>query len=117
MSIEILPRDATRGYALIKLGGRLDAHSADEYKPQLQQLLGAPPAMLVGDLTELKYVSSAGLNLLIHVCREARKTGGDFRLAGVQAYVKEILDLTGYTKIFKLYETVDQASASMVPTI
>lgn len=117
MSLEILPRDASRTYTMIRLGGRLDAHSADEFKPQLLALLGSPPAMLVGDLTELKYVSSAGLNLLIHVCREARKAGGDFRLAGVQAYVKEILDLTGYTKIFKMYETVDQATASMVPTV
>jgi anti-anti-sigma factor len=114
MSLEIQPADASRPYALVRLGGRLDAHSADEYKPRLQELLAAPPAFVVGDLSDLKYISSAGLNLLIHLCRESRKTGGDFRLAGVQAYVREILDLTGYTKIFKMYDTVDQASASIV---
>ena len=112
MSLEILPPDDSRRYKLVKLGGRLDAHSADEYKPQLQSLIEPGPAHLVGDLADLKYISSAGLNLLIHICREARKKGGDFRLAGVQAYVKEIMDLTGYTKIFKLYDTVEQAAAA-----
>lgn len=113
MSLEILPADDARKYNIVRLGGRLDAHSADEYKPQLQGLIGTGPTYLVGDLAELKYISSAGLNLLIYICREARKQGGDFRLAGVQSYVKEILDLTGYTKIFKMYDTVEQAAAGL----
>ena len=113
MSLEILPADAARKYQLIRLGGRLDAHSAEEYKPQLQALAGPGPVFVVGDLADLRYISSAGLNLLIFICRELRKQGGDFRLAGVQPYVQEILDLTGYTKIFKLYGSVEQAAASL----
>lgn len=110
-----MPSDASRRYNLVKLAGRLDAGSAEEYKPRLQALAGPGPVFLVGDLADLKYISSAGLNLLIHICREVRKQGGDFRLAGVQPYVREILDLTGYTKIFKLYESVEQAAASISP--
>lgn len=113
MSLEILPADSSRRYNLLRFGGRLDAHSADEYKPQLQGLIGPGPVYMVADLADLKYISSAGLNLLIHVCREVRKQGGEFRLAGVQTYVKEILDLTGYTKVFKLYDTVEQAAAGL----
>ena len=115
MSLQILPADATRPYHLIRLSGRLDAHAADDFKPQLVALVVPGSVQLVGDLTDLKYISSAGLNLLIHLCREARKQGGDFRLAAVQPYVREILDLTGYTKIFRLYDTVEQAAASLMP--
>jgi len=111
MSLEILPATAERRYTVVRLGGRLDAHTADDFKPQLQSLVAPGRVLLVGDLAGLQYISSAGLNLLIHVCRELRKQGGDFRLAAVQSYVKEILDLTGYTKLFKLYDTVEQAAA------
>jgi anti-sigma B factor antagonist len=113
VTLEIHPADDSRKYGLVKISGRLDAHSAEDYRPKLVELLGPGRTYLVGDLEQLQYISSAGLNLLIHICREARKNGGDFRLAGVQSYVREILDLTGYTKIFKLYDTVEQATASL----
>ena len=114
VSLEILPGGPDRKYALVRLGGRLDAHSADAARPELQALVGATPLVIVGDLTDLSYISSAGLNLLILICREARKVGGDLRLASIQPYVREILDLTGATKIFKLYDTVDEAVARLV---
>lgn len=114
LSLEIQPADPGRKYNLVRLAGRLDAGSAEEYKPRLEAIANGP-VFLVGDLADLQYISSAGLNLLIHICREVRKHGGDFRLAGVQPYVKEILDLTGYTKVFKLYESVEQAAASIAP--
>lgn len=115
MSLEIVPPDGQRGYSLVRLGGRLDAHTAEEYKTQLQTLITPARTWVVGDLGDLQYISSAGLNLLIHVCRELRKQGGDFRLANVQSYVKEILDLTGATKIFRLYDSVEKASSGLTP--
>ena len=113
MAIEILPADETRKYVFVRISGRLDAHTAEDYRDQLEKLIGPGRTYLVGDLEQLQYISSAGLNMLIHICREVRKQGGDFRLAGVQSYVREILDLTGYTKIFKLYDSVEQAAASI----
>jgi anti-sigma B factor antagonist len=116
VSLEIVPSGPSQSYGLVRIGGRLDADSAESYRPQIQPLFGANPCYLVADLAELKYISSAGLNLLMYVYREARKQGGEFRLAGVQTYVKEILDLTGYTKIFTLYDTVEQATAGLSRT-
>lgn len=112
--LEILPADETRKYGLLRITGRLDAATAEDYRARLEPLIVPGRTVYVGDLADLQYISSAGLNLLIHLCRELRKQGGDFRLAGVQSYVREILDLTGYTKVFKLYETVEQATASLV---
>lgn len=109
-TLEIVPVEPGCRYRVFRLRGRLDAQTSDETMKGITPLLTEGPRHLVGDLTELRYISSAGLNLLIHVCRELRKSGGDLVLAGVGAYVKEILDLTGYTKIFKVYPSVQEAA-------
>ena len=44
--------------------------------------------------------------------KDARRQGGDFRLAGVQPPVLRVLELSGFTSILKLYGDVDEAVAS-----
>ena len=60
----------------------------------------------------VKYTSSAGLRALLAVLRDARRGGGDLRLAAVDAPVLKILELSGFTAILKLYDDVDGAVAS-----
>ena len=46
---------------------------------------------------------------MLNLFRELEKQGGELRIAGIQAYVKEIFDLTGYSKLFKLFDSVEAA--------
>jgi anti-anti-sigma factor len=114
VSLEIVPGRPEDRYQILRLSGRLDAAFAEEHKPRIDTLVGGGPSYLVSDLTGLKYISSAGINLLVGACRELRKRGGDLRLTCLQPGVKEILDLTGLTKIFSLYENVDAAIKDLI---
>ena len=52
---------------------------------------------------EVWFISSAGLKALLVALKEAKREKGDLLLAGVQAEVREVLTLTGFSTIFKVY--------------
>ena len=67
---------------------------------------------LVADLGGVSYTSSAGLRALLAILKAVRHKKGDLRLACVQPNVHKVLEMSGFTSIFKLFEDVDAAVAS-----
>jgi anti-sigma B factor antagonist len=97
---------------VVRIVGNVDGITAETLLAELQARVGEGHVRLVGDLSEVQYTSSAGLRALLSVLRDARRGGGDLRLAAVHAPVLKILELSGFTTILKLYDDVDDAVAS-----
>jgi anti-sigma B factor antagonist len=97
---------------VVRIVGDVDGLTAEKLLSDLQARVGQGHVRLVGDLSGVKYTSSAGLRALLAVVRDARRGGGDLRLAAVQLPVRKVLELSGFTSILKLYEDVDGAVAS-----
>src|SRR5436309_372852 len=82
------------------------AVSAPQLKQQIDTLLGQNRCRIVLDLSGLEALSSVGLRVLAEARKRARDRkitdleGGDVRLAGPSTYIKELLDLTGFTTMF-----------------
>lgn len=84
---------------VVSLRGRLDTNTT----PQLASFLdgvGELPAGLVFDLTELEYLSSAGLRMLLVAHKGAAEHGGGLTVRGASDAVREILELTGFSALF-----------------
>ncbi len=96
----------------IVLKGRIDANVAPEIEQKLLSLISGGSCKLVADLSEVWFISSAGLRTLVTALREAKRKQGDLRLARMQGQVKEVLGLTGLDNIFKIYASVDDATRS-----
>lgn len=109
MKIEIESRDLA---LVVAISGSVDGLTADTLLETLHDRIEAGQTRLVADLSGVEYTSSAGLRALLATVKEARRRGGDLRLANVQANVRKVLDLSGFTSILKLYEDVDTAVAS-----
>ena len=97
---------------VVRIVGNVDGLTAETLLAELQARVGEGHVRLVGDLSGVQYTSSAGLRALLSVLRDARRGGGDLRLAAVHAPVLKILELSGFTTILKLYDDVDGAVAS-----
>ena len=82
--------------------GRLDTDSASDLELALQDLDAAGAKHFVVDLAQIGYVSSAGLRVLTALGKSC-EGGGSLRLAGMSAQVKQVFDVAGFTKMFKIY--------------
>ncbi|TWI07316.1 STAS domain-containing protein [Aerolutibacter ruishenii] len=103
----------TRGQVSVAtIRGSIDSLTAEELQRSLADTVQESGVQLVADFREVVYTSSAGLRALLATLKDARRQGGDFRLAAVQPTVLHVLELSGFTSILKLYGDVDAAIAS-----
>lgn len=98
--------------AVARITGSVDTITADDLLTTLQAAMAGGHVRLVGDFDEVSYTSSAGLRSLLAAMKEARRRGGDLRLAAVGERVLKVLELSGFTTILRLYPDVDAAVAS-----
>jgi len=105
--MEIAQEQLGEVYVLVPVG-RLDTDSASDLELALQDLDAAGAKHFVLDLAQIGYVSSAGLRVLTALSKTC-EDGGSLRLAGMSAQVKQVFDVAGFTKMFKIYP--DRAAA------
>lgn len=109
MEIDIQQRDHV---SVVAISGSVDGLTAETLLTALHEHVSAGNAYLVADLSAVDYTSSAGLRALLATVKEARSNGGDLRLADINAQVFKVLELSGFTTILKLYDSVDAAVES-----
>jgi len=97
---------------VVAVAGKLDWETAGVLEPRLLAAIEARPGNLVLDLTELEFISSGGLRVILAAAKKLRTVGGDLRLAGVRTFVKQVLDISGATGLLRIFGSVDEAIAA-----
>lgn len=62
------------------------------------------------DLSELKFINSSGLGMMLTILTKVRKAGGDAVLANVPEQVQNLLIITKLQAIFKTADSVEEAA-------
>jgi len=105
--------EETRGdVVLLHLEGFLDAHTAAEFESTMQRQVDTNAVRLAVDCEKLTYISSAGLGVFMSFIEELREKGGDIRIGALLPKVRQVFDILGFTEIFQLFETADEAVRS-----
>ena len=84
----------------IKIEGRLDTTTAPELEAELKKSLDDVKE-LVFDISELAYISSAGLRVLLSAQKVMNKQG-KMTVKGTNAAVMEIFEVTGFVDILNI---------------
>jgi anti-sigma B factor antagonist len=94
---------------LVEVSGRIDSTVAAQLEDAFKAITAAGRYRIVVDMAKLDYISSRGLRALIATLKEARRWNrGDVRLCNVPARIQAVLDLAGFTPLFKIFDnTVD----------
>jgi len=94
------------GLVLVKAQGEIDLETTPALEAELNGVLRPPfPARLGLDLSEVTFISSSGLNVLIELNERSRACGTDMRLIGMSRPVRRALDLTGLDAVLKVHQT------------
>ena len=97
------------GVKVVAVLGRLDVDAVEDVGNSLKKIAASNEVKLVLDLSEVSYMSSRGLSLLLELMHAAREAGGAMRLASVQPLVGEVLEISGARLLFNLHDTVEDA--------
>jgi anti-anti-sigma factor len=96
-------------FQIIKLEGRLDTTTSDSIKTKIDEIISSGEKHLVVDCTHLDYISSTGLRVFLSALKKLNNNEGTLRLAGLQDNIKQIFDISGFTKLFKIYKDLDSS--------
>lgn len=110
MSLE-LHRSDHHGWVVVEPVGEIDVASAPMLREELIGLIGDERTRIVLDLTEVDFVDSTGLGVLVGALRRTRTAGGDLRLACTNARILKVLEITGLDSIFTVAGTVEDVVA------
>ena len=94
---------------IISIDGRLDTTNYQQLETKILQHLEQNHTMLVIDCSGMDYVSSAGLRIFLVALKKLTAVGGQLALCALRQNIKEIFDISGFTGIFKIYATQQQA--------
>ena len=95
--------------SIVYLKGYLDAHTAPDFEKILQGLVEENRVQIVVNLSELSYISSAGLGVFMGFIEDVRKKGGDIKLAEPTEKVFKVFDLLGFPVLYEVFQ--DEAEA------
>ncbi|PHK96736.1 anti-anti-sigma factor [Pseudoroseomonas rhizosphaerae] len=107
--MEIVEIEA-EGMTVAVLEGRLDTATAPAAEARLLALLAERP--VVADLSAVRYVSSAGLRVLLKAAKQGTASGHGFSICGLQSPVREVFEISGFDRIITAYPTRAEALAA-----
>jgi anti-anti-sigma factor len=100
----------TSNVTIIDLTGEIDVSQASRLRQALAKLFEAKEVKkLLINMTDVIYIDSAGLSVLIAAHRQANDQNGTFGLSNLQQPVRQVCHITGIDKVIQIFPTVDEA--------
>ncbi len=90
------------GGLVLRLSGELDMASAPGLARVLDTALDAQPTSIALDLTDLAFLDSCGIRVLITACRRARSEDSSITLRSPCRSVLKSLSLTGVDRLMEI---------------
>jgi anti-anti-sigma factor len=100
------------GVALVEVQGEVDAHTSGELDKALGDLLAQGHHRLALDFSQVGYISSAGLRVLLRAQQKARGLGGEVRLFGLSSFVRQVFQMAGFDRLLRIAATRQEATAN-----
>ncbi|MGH9291387.1 MAG: STAS domain-containing protein [Acidimicrobiales bacterium] len=89
--------------------GEIDVSTAPELRDRLLRTAHDGHSTVVVDLSEVTFLDSTALGVLVSGLKRFRAAGGDLRLVVTGRSVSKVLEITGLVEVFPIFETVPAA--------
>jgi anti-sigma B factor antagonist len=97
---------------VIEVSGEIDVYTAPRLREALIGLVDAGNFRLIVDMERVEFLDSTGLGVLVGGLKRVRAHDGSIDLVCTQGRILRIFRITGLSKVFDIYDSVDEAVAS-----
>lgn len=93
---------------VVEIAEDIDTNTAPLIQEQILPLAQAGIRMIL-EMTKVRYMSSAGLRMLLSLYRQISAKGGQIILVGLSEDIRDTMSITGFLDFFKTSDTLEQA--------
>ena len=101
--------------AVLLPAGFINAHTVREFEVALEGIVGRGCYLILINCQDLNYISSAGLGAIMGLIEDVREHAGDILLSNLQDNVFAIFDTLGFTQLYRVFTTEEEALAAAAP--
>lgn len=98
---------------IIAANGRIDSTTAKGFGERLTDLIRSGCCQLIIDLSDVAYISSAGLRSLLVAGKLIDDSDGRLCLCGLSREIQRLFDLSGFTDLFSICASRDESMARL----
>jgi anti-sigma B factor antagonist len=85
---------------IVNARGEIDVSTSPELHDVLAGVISRRPELVIVNLSEVTFIDSTGLGVLVGTARDLRAKGGELRLVATQPHIIKLLELTGLDEMF-----------------
>lgn len=111
--MQISNASTTEGVEIIAVEGEVDMHTSPKFLDLLGTAFRRNPPGIVLDLSDVPFMDSSGIAVLVEGLRWGKKEGTRFILAGLQENVSHSLELAKLKDFFEIYPSKEDALGSI----
>ncbi|HKR30968.1 MAG TPA: STAS domain-containing protein [Terriglobales bacterium] len=104
--------ELSRPVVVKRMPEKVNQREARKFLADVQPFLNADRPQLVFDLSAVRQLDAAGVEMLLHCVSEVMKRDGDLKLASLSPQAAMVLELTRTDRLFEIYETSTEAARS-----
>lgn len=87
---------------MVAISGDLDNAASTQAERSLAPVFEQTDCDVIIDCTELNYISSSGLRILLNIYKHTRSNGNKAVLKGMNEEVKEVFLISGFLQLFEV---------------
>jgi len=101
------------GVLILSPKGNLDFNQATSFQDTATAEIEKGAKKVLINFTELSFISSAGLRVLIVLAKLLQQKNGTFALALMNEQILEVFSISGFEKLFTIYSSEEEALKNM----
>lgn len=105
-TLEIEKQELDGGWACLLLAGTVNTKTLDILSEALDALRKEKRFLVKMDFSQVAYVSTAGVDLLLEAFSWIRRNGGDMVLVAVPRYLREVFDTLGVGSLLRMEDDI-----------
>ena len=94
---------------IMVIQGRLDTITSTVFEKRITELMDQQFTRILVNCSQMDYISSSGLRILLLALKRIAIAGGKFVICGLQENIREIFAISGFNTIFEIYPGEEEA--------
>lgn len=97
---------------VLALSGRLDSETSSAVEPLIIEGVKSSDRVVL-DFSEVSYVSSAGLRIVLIAAKRVQQANGAFALCSLKPEIQKIFEMSGLVRILRIFRSLEEAAETL----
>ena len=111
MPLNVVVTSRKTGVYIVKPEGRLDTETYLILDEKIASLLEVATRVLILDMSELDYISSAGVRVVFKAKKSLNESGGEFMMTNLKPQIRKVFEIINALPTISIFKNIDEADA------